>query len=101
LFPQHGDECGQQGDQKTRVHEAGDRDDVVRWASLNGWNGGGLTGDGGLIEGEEDGAEEGCRLLVRVGLEVRMDIDDESRADSRKQTSLWGHVRQLTRADDE
>ena len=30
-----------------------------------------------MIEGEEDGAEEGCRLLVRVGLELGIDVDDE------------------------
>jgi len=55
---------------------------------LNRWNGGGLTGDGGLIEGEEDGTEEGSGLLVRIRSEVRVDIDDESGADGREQTRL-------------
>jgi len=43
--------------------------------ATNGQNGWGLTGDGGLIEGEKGGTEEGNGLLVGIGLEVRMDID--------------------------
>ena len=31
---------------------------------MNGWNGGGLTGDGGLIESKEDCAEEGYGLVA-------------------------------------
>jgi len=45
------------------------------------WNGGDLTRDAGLVESEEDGTEEGRRLLVRVGFEERMDIEDERGAD--------------------
>ena len=88
LLAQHGDERGEHGDQKTRVHETGDGNDLARRTFLNRWNGGGLTGDGGLVESEEDCAEESRRLLVRVGLEVRMDVDDKSRAYGRKQTRL-------------
>ena len=88
MLPQHGNECGEQGDHKTCVHETGDGDDLARWTFLNGWNDGGLTGDGRLIESEEDGTEEGRRLLVGIGLEVRVDVDDESGADSREQTRL-------------
>ena len=35
LLPQHGDEGGQQGDKETRVHEAGDGDDLTWQISLN------------------------------------------------------------------
>ena len=41
----------------------------------------GLTQDSGLIESEEDGAKEGCSLLIGIGLEIPIDIDNESRAD--------------------
>ena len=68
--PNHRDERGEQGDQKTRVHETGGGDDLALWISLDGWNGGGLTWDGGLIESEADGAENGSRLLVGIGLEI-------------------------------
>ena len=88
------------GDQETRIHGTGDDDGVARWAFLNRWNGGGLTGDGRLIESEEDGAEV-CRLAVRIGLEIRMDVDDKSEADDREQTHLLEQVRYLTRANDE
>ena len=88
LLPQHGDECGEKGDHKTCIHEAGDSDDLARWIFLNRWDNRSLTGDGGLIESEKDGAEEGGGLLVGIGLEVRMDIDDKRGADGREQTRL-------------
>ena len=56
--------------------------------------------DGGLIESEEDHAEEGSGLLVGIGLEVRMGIDDEGGTGGRGQTSLQEQVRWPTRADD-
>ena len=76
-------------------------DDLAQWVLLNRRNGGHLTGDGGLVESEEDSAKKGCRLVVRIGLEVRMDIDDESRADGREQTRLWEQVRYSTRTNSE
>ena len=57
------------------------------------WDGGGLAGNSGRIESEEDGAEEGCGLLVRIGSEVGVDVDDESRADNREQTRLRVQMR--------
>jgi len=78
LLPQHGDECSKQGDKQTCIHETGDGDDLAWRAFLNRWNGGGLTGDGRLIKSEEDDTEDGSGLLVGIGLEVRMDINDES-----------------------
>jgi len=55
---------------------------------LNRWDGRSVTRDGRLIESEENRAEEGGGLFVRIGLEVRMDIDDEGGADGREQTGL-------------
>ena len=88
-----GSRCGNQGYHKTRVHDTGDDDDLARWIFLNGQNYGGLTGDGELIESEEDGEEESSGLLIGIGLEVRTDINDESRADGREQTHLREQVR--------
>ena len=93
MLSQHCNECGEQREYETRVHQAGGGDDLARWIFLSGRNAGGLTGDGGLIESEEDGAEEGGRLLVGIGLEVGIDIDDKSRADGREQTCLQGQMR--------
>ena len=80
------------------MHEPGDNYDLARGIFLNGWNGRGLTGDGGLIESEEDCAEEGHGLVVWVGAEIGMDVNDEGRADRREQTRLREQVRWLTRA---
>ena len=68
LLPQHGDECGEQGDQEARIHEPSYGDDLARWIFLSRWDGGGLAWAGGLIESEEDCAEKGRGLFVGVGL---------------------------------
>ena len=68
LFAQHRDERGEQRDQKARVHQSSDGDDLAGGTLLDEWNGGGFVRDSRLIEGEEDCAEESCGLLVRVWL---------------------------------
>ena len=88
LLSQHCNECGQQRDQETCVHQARDRDNIIGWVLLDVRNSWSFTRDCRVIEGEEDGAEEGRRLVVGVGLEFRLDIDDEGRADGREQTGL-------------
>ena len=44
---------------------------------VRGRSDGGLARENRLIKGEEDGAEGGCRLFVRIGLELRMDVGDK------------------------
>jgi hypothetical protein len=88
LFAQHCDERGEQRDQETRVHQSGDRDDLGGGVFLGGWNGGGFVRDSRLIEGEEDCAEESGGLLVRIGLQARVDVDDEGGTDGREQARL-------------
>ena len=51
---------------------------------MNGRNGGGLAGNGGLIESEEDDSKKGGRLFVGIGLEIWMDVYDEGGADGRE-----------------
>ena len=88
LLAQHRDECGKHGDHETRIHETGDSDNLARWIPLGRWDGRSGARDGRLIESEENRAEEGGGLLVRIGLEVLVGIDDEGGADGREQTSL-------------
>ena len=45
------------------------------------------------VEGEEDSAEEGCRLLVWVGSELGLDVNDEGQTDCGEQTRLREKVR--------
>jgi len=56
---------------------------------LDRWDGRSFVWDGRLVEGEKDRTEEGCGLLVRIGLETRVDVDDEGGADGGEQTCLW------------
>ena len=93
MLAQHGDKCGEQGDHQTRIHQTRDRDRLARRVFLNGRNGRRVTRDGGLVEGDENGAEEGGRLLVRIWSEVGMDVDDKGGADGGEQTGLQEHVR--------
>jgi len=88
LFPQCRDERGEQRDQETCVHEPCDSDNLAGGIFLSGWNSGGFTGDSGLVEGKKDCTKDGCRLIIRVWFELRVDIDDERRTDGREQTSL-------------
>ena len=93
MLAQHRDECGEKGDQETRVHEPSGSDNLTRRISLSGWNSGDFVWDSGLVEGEEDRAQEGSRLIIRVGLEFRVDVDDEGGTDGREQTRLREQVR--------
>ena len=88
LLPQHCDECRQQRNQEARIHQTRCGDDLTRWASLDGRNSVGLSGNGGLVESEEDSSEEGGGLFVGIGLEVRVDVDDEGGTDGREQAGL-------------
>jgi len=98
-FPSNTPTCSIPGLQ-TRIHETGHGDDLAQWVPLGRWDGRSVTRDGRLIEGEENCAEEGGGLLVRIGLEVRMGINDEGGADGGEPTSLQEQVRGPTRADD-
>ena len=91
--PQHCDQRGSQRDHPASVHERRDRDDLGGGNFLGGWNGGGLVRDGGLIEGEEDCAEENRGLFVGIGLEARVDVDYEGGTDGGEQTHLQGQFR--------
>ena len=89
LLSQHCEECCEQRGQQTGTQETRDGDDLAGRDLLNGRNGRGFAWDWGLVEGEEDGAEECHRLVVGGGLELGTDVDDEGRADCREQTGIW------------
>ena len=79
--------------QEICIHQAGRRDDLARWVFASGRNGGGLAENGGLVESEEYGTKKGSGLFIRIGLEIRMDVDDKGGADCREQTSLQERIR--------
>ena len=41
-----------------------------------------------MVEGEEESAEEGCRLVVKIWLKLFINVDDESRANGGEQARL-------------
>ena len=55
-----------------------DSDDLTGGVLWGGWNGGDFIWYCGMIEGEKDGAEESCRLIIGIWLKLFIDIDDES-----------------------
>ena len=99
LLSQHRDERGKKRNQETPVHQSSDGDDLAGRGLLGGWDGGGFVRDGRLIEGEENRAEEGCGLLVRIGLETRVDVNHEGGTDGREQARLQEWVRWLAGAN--
>ena len=88
LLPQHRDKRGQQREQKARVQETIDDDDLAGRILLDGQNGVGFIWDCGMIEGEEDGTQEGCRLIVGAWLKLFIDVDNKGRANGREQARL-------------
>ena len=51
-------------------------------------NTGSVGAESGVVDLVDEDSEEGGSLLARVGLELRLDVDDEGGSDRRKQTSL-------------
>ena len=88
LLPQHRNKCSEQRDQETCIHESCGGNDFVGWIFLDRRNCGGVIWDSRMVEGEEDGVEEGCRPVIGIGLELGLDVDDKGRADCGEQTRL-------------
>ena len=53
------------------------------------WEGGSVVSEGGVVDLVDEDTEESGGLITRVGLELRLDVDDEGRSDGGEQTSLW------------
>ena len=52
------------------------------------WYRGRVVSEGSVVDFVDEDAEKGSSLIVRVGLEVGVDFDNECRGDGREQTSL-------------
>jgi hypothetical protein len=53
------------------------------------WECGRVVAEGGVVDLVEKDAEESGCLVVRIGLELGVDLDDERRGDGGEQTGLW------------
>jgi hypothetical protein len=52
------------------------------------WEGWNVASEGGVVDFVDEDSEESCSLVIRIGLELRVDFDNERRSDGRKQTGL-------------
>ena len=52
------------------------------------WEGGNGVSEGGVVDLVNQDAKEDRSLVVRIGLQLRVDLDDEGRGHSGEQTGL-------------
>jgi len=87
LLSEHREEGGEEGSGETCEEDSLDVNDGVRRAGPL-WKGGRFVSEGGVIDLVDKNAEESGGLVIRVRLEVGVDLDDECGGDGREQTSL-------------
>ena len=80
LFAEHCKEGREKGSGETGVEDGLDLDYRVRRAGPL-WEGGSVVSEGGIVDLVDEDTEESGSLVTRVGLELRLDIKDESRCD--------------------
>ena len=88
LLAQHRDKRGQQRHQQTCIQEVRGRDDLLGWATPRRRSGGVFVGSNGSVEAEENRSEVSFGPFGGIWLELGLDVDDESGADRREETSL-------------
>jgi len=87
LFAEHREERGEEGKRKTCEEDGLDFDYPAGRASPS-WQGRGVVSEGGAVEIVDEDTEESCGYIVRVFLEVGVDLDDECGGDGGEQTGL-------------
>ena len=87
LFAEHRKEGGEKCSGETNVEDGLDSDYRTRRACP--LQEGGSVVSKGVVDGVDEDTEESSGLIARVGLELRLDVDDKGRSDGGKQTSLW------------
>ena len=87
LLSEHREEGGEEGSSETREEDGLDVNNRVRSTGPL-WEGGRVVAKGSVIDLVDQDAEEGGGLVIRVRLEVGVDLDDECGGDGREQTSL-------------
>ena len=88
MFAQHRKEGGEECGGKTGVEHGLDLDYRTRRTCPLG-EGGGVVSECGVVDPVDKDAEESDGLITCVGLEFRLDVEDECRGDCGEQTSLW------------
>ena len=87
MFAEHCEEGGEKCGGETGVEDGLDLDNRMRSpGSL--WEGGNVVSKGGVVDLVDKDTEESDSLITRVGMKLRLDIEDESRGDCGEQTGL-------------
>jgi len=87
LLSEHRKEGREEGCRETREEDGLDLNDGARRTSPLRKSGR-IVPEGGVIDLVDKDTEEGGGLVVRVWLEMRVDLDDECGGNGREQTSL-------------
>jgi len=87
LLSKHREEGGEEGSSETCVKDRLDLDDRM-WGAGPLREGRSVVSKGGIVDLEDKDAEESGGLVVRIGSELRLDVDDECGCDRREQTGL-------------
>jgi len=87
LFTEHGKEGGEETRGETCEENGLDSDYRARGACPL-WEGGGVVSEGSVVDLMNEDAEESYSHVVRVLLEVGVDLDDECGGDGGEQTGL-------------
>ena len=87
MFTEHREEGGEKCGGETGVE-----DGLDLYYRMGGTGplrkGGSVVSKGGVVDLVDKDTEESHSLITRIGLESRLDVEDESRCDGREQTSL-------------
>ena len=87
MFTEHREEGGEKCGGETGVE-----DGLDLYYRMGGTGplrkGGSVVSKGGVVDLVDKDTEESDSLITRIGLEARLDVEDESRCDGREQTSL-------------
>ena len=106
MFAEHREEGGEEGSGEARINHGLDLGDLV-WGAGPLGNSGSVATEGSVVNLMDKNSEEGGSLLTRVGLELRLDVDDECGGDGGEQTSLlpvlararWNFTQNLRRSE--
>jgi hypothetical protein len=88
LFTEHCQERRKERDGETREEDSLNLDDPVGRAGPL-WESGDVASEGGVVNLVDENTKEGGSLIVWIGFELRVYLDDEGRGDYGEQTGLY------------
>ena len=87
MFAEHRQEGGKERDGESSEEDRLNLNHRTGWAGPL-WEGGNVVSEGGVVRLVDENTKEGGSLVIGIGLELRVELDDKSGGDRREQTSL-------------